>query len=109
METERAAVLAVDQVRRLLPPDSDVDPRSENGVAEAVANLQRFALVGILEDLDRFADGYAARFGLRPSFGQRNTGAARQRAPIPDELRRRVVDLCAPSRRLYDEARTLSG
>ena len=109
VESDRAAMLAVDQVRRLLPATSEADPRSEAGVDEAIANLRRFALVGVLEELDRFADGYEQQFGLRPSFGRRNTGEARQRAPIPVELRQRVAELCAPGRRLYEEARSLSG
>ena len=108
VETERARVLAVDQVRRLLPAGSELDPRSDEGVAAAIRNLRRFALVGVLEELDRFADGYADRFGLRPSFGQRNAGEGRRRDPIAAHLRERVTELCAPSRMIYDEALRLS-
>ncbi len=109
VESERAALLGVDQVRRLLPATSRTDPRSDAGVDEAITNLRRFALVGVLEEIDRFAAGYADRLGLRPTFGQRNAGAARQQAHHPAGLQQRVAELCAPSRRLYDEARSLSG
>ena len=108
VESERASVLAVDQVRRLVPAEPSTDPRSDAGVDQAIANLGRFAVVGVLEDLERFGDAYAARFGPRPSFGQRNTGEVRRRAAVPDAVRRRVVELCEPSRRLYEAARDRS-
>lgn len=102
-------MLAVDQVRRLLPAEPRWDSRSHAAVDEAIANLGRFSVVGVLEELERFGDRYAARFGVRPSFGQLNTGEVRRRAPIPDGIRRRVVELCEPSRRLYEAARGRSG
>lgn len=107
-DSDRGALLGVDQVRRLLPAESGMDPRSEEAVDAAVSNLRRFALVGVLEELDRFADSYADRFGLRPSFGQRNAGETREHAPVSDDVRAQVAELCAPSRRLYDEARSLA-
>jgi len=84
-------------------------PLSEADVAQACDNLAQFQLIGILEDLTGFRRRFQARFGQSlniPALNRSPAGEERHE-PLPDELMRRVQNLCASSRAVYDEARRL--
>ncbi len=81
---------------------------SPEAIAAAVANLERFAVVGLLERLDVFASDCERAFGLDPAIGhhRRSTRAAQQQQEdVSDEALGRIRALCEPNRRVYDAAR----
>jgi hypothetical protein len=102
VETERAVIYGRMYVRHL----------SESGeVEEALANLDRFDLVGILERLPDFAEQFQRMFGTPLSLGHRNEnplGAERQREMITPAVRARVEELCEPDMRVYEGATGLA-
>lgn len=71
----------------------------------AIENVDRCALVGLLEHLDVFRNDFRNRFGvtLRIPRLNRNPGpsAAREEA-VTEEIMRRVEELCEPDLRVYD-------
>jgi hypothetical protein len=82
------------------PTDRDVDA--------ALDNLRRFTVVGFLDDLDRFADTMAERFGKRPAIRHVN----RSPAPAQDAhqaldypTRQKITDLCAADVEIYRRVR----
>lgn len=102
IETERAVIYGSMYVRHL---------SASGEVAEALANLDRFDLVGTLERLPDFAERFQRMFGTPLSVGRRNEnplGAERQREMITPELRARVEELCEPDMRVYEHAAGLA-
>jgi hypothetical protein len=84
--------------------------RGAPSVDDAVRNLRRFKLVGILEDLDRFVGDFRESFGVQLRVLKRNKNpvpaSVRQRQ-IDGELRLRVEELCQPNQAVYHAARRL--
>ena len=86
--------------------------RAAPSVANAVENLHRFELVGVLERLDSFVSRFEERFGVRLQVTRRNGNpvpAHVRAARIDEGLRRRVAELCAPNRAVYEEALRFAG
>lgn len=82
----------------------DLDPRSNEAVAAAVANLHRFAVVGFTDRLDRFAADVGARIGKPVRIPHLNPSPA----PTDVELETIAADqleharaVCEPDLRLY--------
>ena len=65
--------------------------------------LDRFALVGVLEDMEGFAADFARRFGIRPSIPRLNVGNG-PAVSLTDGQRARLQVLTAPDRKLYARA-----
>ena len=79
--------------------------------AEAMAlarrNLERFSLIGFLDDLPGFAAGFARLFGPRPRIAHYNKAEDRPIDLTPDQMDR-LSALCAPDIALYDHARAIA-
>lgn len=70
---------------------------------EAKAALNKFSVIGFVDQMDAFLDRFEAVFGARLSIGRYNVG----KAAIPDlgeEDRRKLEELCGPDRELHDYA-----
>lgn len=81
--------------------------RDAPSVDDAITNLRRFSVVGILEDLERFATDFQRRFGVTLRIQRRNKSPAPAKvrgAEIDDRLWRQVERLCEPNQAVYDEA-----
>lgn len=79
----------------------------ENEIAETLTlakrRLDRFAVVGLLENLDGFRRRYAAEFGVPLRIHTYNR--ATERAPEPSSAQRaRLAELCAPDTAIYQAA-----
>lgn len=77
-------------------------------MAAAIENLQRFALVGFLEDLEPFV-ARMEEWSDRPvDVPVLNTSPAsdRRRSEVTPELMAVVQEICAPSRRVYEALRS---
>lgn len=76
-------------------------------LGDAKSNMEDFVLIGFLDDLDGFAQGYAKHFGNRPRFAHLNSGGSSARSDITADQRRKLETLCAPDIVLTDLAREL--
>lgn len=93
-----------DMYVRLLAADSD----SDGAVERATQNLQRFHLVGVVEDLDALVRDCRQLLGIDIDIGHRNAGPRPQssrRDEITPEIDRRVRQLCEPNLRVYEAVR----
>lgn len=84
--------------------------REALSVEHAAANLKRFSVVGVLEELDSFAAAFRRRFGVSLRIPRRNSNPVPRRAReemVAEGVRRKVEELCRPNRAVYEEARRL--
>jgi hypothetical protein len=89
-----------------------LDPRSDEAVDAAVANLRRFAAVGLLDRLDAFAAAVGALLGRPVAIPVLNTTPAPAGEGAPDAdpaVLERAREVCAPDCRVYEAARELAG
>jgi hypothetical protein len=80
----------------------DLDPRSEEAAAAAVANLRRFAVVGFIDRIDDFSQQVSARLGRPVTIPVLNRSPAPPDAEIDAGMRERAKELCAPDYRVYN-------
>jgi hypothetical protein len=91
--------------------DEYAAPTTEE-VESAIDNLRRFAVVGFLENMDRFADDMAARFGRRPAIPHTNRNPApaeTRKREIDPVLRERIAELSAADVEIYRRAQQMFG
>lgn len=85
-----------------------VEPgREAEAMVLARRNMERFSLIGFLDDLRGFADDFAALFGVRPWIAHYNRAEARP-FTISDDQRARLTSLCAADIELYEHARRIA-
>lgn len=105
LATEAARDYGSDFVR-FFARDKEADPSSDAAVRDAVAQLERFDVVGVLEELPSFLEAFRERFGVRLRMPHENSNpVADPHRRVPDELRREVERLCAPNRAVYERVR----
>ncbi len=76
----------------------------EQGIRDASANLDRFALVGVLDKLEEWERDYQAIFGGRLRIGRVNSspaGAKLAKKEITEEQLAKIAALCEPSMHVY--------
>ena len=82
------------------------DHGSRHAVQRALQNLERFAVIGFLEELDLFANRFKHRFGVGLEIGRKNVTAYNQsREEITDEMRRKIENICERDSEIYEQAR----
>lgn len=73
-------------------------------LAEAKRNIDRFSVIGFVDDMDAFVKRFEEVFGARLAIGRYNVGKAEAPDIGPDE-RRKLDALCAPDIELQEYAR----
>lgn len=93
---------------RYLTGQNDIADSDLNAATDVAKDrLKQFALIGFLEQSDRFVQQYQAIFGVRLRMAQLN--AAPDRKPdLTDDQMHRFRALCAPDIALYEFAKTLA-
>ncbi|AWX93848.1 hypothetical protein DPM13_14545 [Paracoccus mutanolyticus] len=74
----------------------------------ALRNMERFSLIGFLEDLDGFSRDFAALFGVRPWIPHYNSAGQDKPFAMTTEQRDRLAALSAPDIELYAHARRIA-
>lgn len=70
-------------------------------------NMERFTLIGFLEDLPGFATDFGRHFGVKPRIPHYNKAEDKPVDLTPDQ-RRRLEVLCAPDIELFEHARKIA-
>jgi hypothetical protein len=110
--SERGAAAGCSYVRMFVETPDQRSNFSEAVIQQAIANIDNFALVGLLERLDLFSRDFHDLFGSRLNLGRRNTSpVAKSEQQISERVRRRVEEICEPNRRIYEAVakRVLAG
>jgi hypothetical protein len=105
--TERAKELGSEYVRRLAPGSPESNCGSSSSISEALANLERLTMVGLVEKLDVFSADFEKLFHLKVDLPRMNQSPAPERvqAALRDTgLLQNVEDLCQPDMQIYDAA-----
>lgn len=92
---------------RLLSERPAAEGRTPNAVAAAIANLERFHMVGLLEQLPDFVSRIHQTFGIALAIGKRNQSPlakSSQRELITPEILSRVEALCEPDLQVHQRA-----
>jgi hypothetical protein len=82
-----------------------VDCGEDDIVEEAIQNIAKFDVVGVLDDLGTFKSDLRYVLGADINIPVRNaspTSAAQKRKEITPEIHRRVVEVCQPDQAVYD-------
>lgn len=78
------------------------DHVSQKALQRALDNIQRFAVTGILEDLDGFTQRFEQRFGINLDIGKKNiTPKSSNRQEITSEIRQQIENICEPDLEIY--------
>lgn len=74
-------------------------------ITQAIDVFSAYALIGTLDNMDAFLDGFEARWKVRPRLPQSNANPASQPerdGALTPALLRQIEDLCVPDRAIYD-------
>ena len=76
-------------------------------IARAISVFSKFDLIGTLDDMDGFLDGFEKRWKVRPTLSLSNMSPAtkpdREKA-LSGAILERIEQICAPDRQIYDAA-----
>lgn len=82
---------------------------TDAAIERAIGNLQKFHLVGCLEQLDCFVKQFARHYGTRLQIANKNRNplaTAQQQQVISEEVVAKVRELCRPNLAVYNYALT---
>lgn len=103
IESKRASDYGQDYIEKLT--DIDQETELEYASKQAIANLQRFSLVGILEESDIFIRDCEQFLGVPIKIKHLNKNPRtiqQQKNEISAEIAERVNKLCEPNRHIYE-------
>jgi hypothetical protein len=108
IDSDRAVLMGNTYVRKLTEGIPASEASSPEAVKAAIANLQKFSLVGILENLDLFAKEYNYRFKrslqITERLNQNPVAKAKQQQQITEPIKQKVEKLCQPNWQVYQAA-----
>lgn len=106
IETQRAVNIGCSYIRVFCGEDvSNREAQEERWIKKAIANLERFDIVGLLEKQDHFCSEFRRLLGARLLIREENkTILARDKREeeISDSIRERVHEICRPNREVYE-------
>lgn len=73
----------------------------------AVRNIEKFRLVGILEDTERFQSDFKKIFGASLHIKKMNRNRSKNELQISNSLRKKIEQLCRPDIALYEHVKKL--
>lgn len=109
MASERAVQSATVYLRML--NGTKESATTDAAVRRSIANLEKFSVLGTLENLDAFLARFRQRFGCRLAVRHINRNPKSHhdgRADIPADVRRRVQTMCEPDLEIYEAAQRIS-
>lgn len=111
LETQRAADEGCMYVRFLAGGATGEAARAQTQIDAANANLEKFDLVGLLENIPDFASRFEQSFGVPLVIGARNENpvtADHQQRMITPAVLSRVETLCEPDMQVYRHAMAMN-
>lgn len=90
---------------KLVDGVSEYDFTSDDAIKEAMINLKKFSLVGVLEDTENFAKHFQELFGAKLFIKKQNSNPlskAKQQEEITDKIKNKVEKICKPNMIIYE-------
>lgn len=108
LESPRSRANGYEYVKKLHGnPGHCVDFTSAEAIDKAKTNLDKFAIVGFLENLADFKESFKTRFGVNLKIGRKNRGpksTSYAKNIITDEIKERIRKICSPDLAVYQQA-----
>lgn len=92
--------------------DKSGDYTSTEALERAKANLNRFDLIGFVEDMQRFKQDFKSATGVSIDIGKKNpspVGNSLKRKMLNSQTLEKIKELCVPDYALYQYAKKKSG
>ena len=111
LESEQAITTGCSYVRVFTDKEnfasiSSLDQATLNKATDqAIKNLNDFALVGVLEELDMFVRDFEKVFSTElfiPNFNRNPASKSNRKSQVTDEVHQRVIELCQPNIKVYE-------
>ena len=105
--TDEAKHLGRNYIYLLVDGISSAEAATDAAINQAIINLEKFALVGVLEKLDWFYQDFQTIFGTKLKIEERNKNPLpenQQKQHINDDIRAQVEEICQPNIRIYEAA-----
>lgn len=108
LKTKRARANGYEFVKKFFGEiGSNKDYTTEEAIETAKGNLEKFEIVGRLEDIAGFKRKFKDRFGVELRIGKKNTSPKSSdfiRSAITEEIEERILELCKPDLAIYQHA-----
>jgi len=108
LKTKRARANGYEYVKKFLGEvGPDIDYTTEDAIENAKGNLEKFEIVGRLEDIEGFKKKFKNRFGVELRIGKKNAGPKSSnfvKSMITEEIEERIRELCKPDMAIYQHA-----
>lgn len=110
LATDEAKHLGRNYSYLLVDGISSEEAATDAAINQAITNLEKFALVGVLEHLDWFCKDFQTTFGAKLKIEERNKNplsTQQQNQQIKDDIRAQVEEICQPNIQIYKAAMEL--
>lgn len=107
LATDEAKHLGRNYAYLLVDGISSQEAGSDVAIQQAIANLEKFAVVGLLEKLEWFYQDFQTVFGAKLHIEARNKNplsSKQQKQQISDDMRAQVEEICRPNIQIYQAA-----
>jgi len=107
LETHFGISQGYELVKFLGGADRGGDYTSTQAISRAKDNLNKFEIIGFLEDLDSFSSKFSDHFHVNLNIGKKNQSPAPKqyrRSTIAPELLERIAEVCQPDIQVYEYA-----
>jgi hypothetical protein len=105
LTTERAKHFALFYVFAFNNNISLEEANSEVAIKQAISNIDKFSLVGVLEKIDSFITGYKYIFNADLNITQLNSSVVsktQQKSLVTNTIKQQVEEMCEPSMQIYE-------
>ena len=76
-------------------------------IEKAIRNIEKFHLVGILEDLHRFENDFKEIFGASLHIKKMNRNSGKNKQQISPVIKNKIENLCRPDTALYEHVKKM--
>jgi len=108
LKTKRARANGYEYVKKFLGEvGPDIDYTMEDVIEIAKGNLDKFEIVGRLEDIEGFKKKFKNRFGVELRIGIKNASPKSSdfiKSAITEEIEEQIRELCKPDLTIYQHA-----
>lgn len=107
VDSERAVLMGNTYVRKLTEGIPASQASSPKAIEQAIENLNKFTLVGVLEKMDILIENYNSLFQVPLKIERINKSPVskdRQQQQITEEIVNKVTELCKPNWEIYQAA-----
>lgn len=111
IDTEEGTRLGQDMVQKITGTAEVTTPGSAEREAQiqlALRNIEKFQLVGILEDLQQFEKDFKKKFGVSILIKKKNRNKRRDDKQLSHSIRKKIEQHCRPDITLYEHVKKMN-